>query len=119
MNATVLAYGFEARELKPVKAVCARLGIRLRRVGPEEYARPVGALFGLMPRSVTGEAGDVLGRMLVLGHLTARQLDAFLSALGTARAPDSLKAVLTEQNASWSGPALYRELVKERSAAEG
>ena len=112
MNATVLAFGYEGRELDILKAVCARLGIRPRRVTPAEYGRPVGAFFG--PAAGTrNAAGDIPGRMLVLAGFTERQMDAFLSALRTARAGSSLKAVLTEHNAGWTGPELYAALAQE------
>lgn len=121
MTATVLAYGYDGKELKTLKTVCARLDIRLRRVTAEEYAQPVGVFFGLTPRVESGESADeaIPERMIVLGGLTSRQLDAFLSAMKTARAGASLKAVLTEHNERWSGPALYVELSKERAAMDG
>ena len=56
--------------------------------------------------------------MLVLAGLTSRQLDALLAALKTARAGDSLKAVLTEHNARWTGPVLYGELFREKAEME-
>ena len=119
MTATVLAYGYEGRELKTLKTVCARLDIRLRRVTEEEYAQPVGTFFALTPRREGGEsAAPVPERMVVLGGLTSRQLDAFLSAMKTARAGECLKAVLTEHNARWTGAALYAELVRERAKIE-
>ena len=121
MTATVLAYGYENKELKILKTVCARLDIRLRRVTSGEYAQPVGAFFGLTARTEDGDSADdeIPERMLVLGGFSSRQLDAFLSAMKTARAGASLKAVLTEQNARWTGPALYAELARERAAMEG
>ena len=119
MTATVLAYGYEGKELKTLKTVCARLDIRLRRVAGEEYAQPIGAFFGLTPRIENVEAaGDIPERMIVMGGLTSRQLDAFLSAMKTARAGACLKAILTEHNARWSGYGLYAELAKERAAME-
>ena len=119
MRPTVLAYGYNSKEIKPVKTVCARLDIRLRRVEEPEYDQPIGAFFGLAPRREAGEdAVDIPGRMLVLAGLTSRQLDALLSALKTARAGDSLKAVLTEHNARWTGPALYGELFREKAEME-
>ena len=120
MRAAVLAYGYDGRELAAVKAACARLEVRLRRVAPAEYGRPVGAFFGLAPETgAPASAGDIPGRMLVLAGFGSRQLDAFLSALRTARAGASLKAVLTEHNAAWTGPALYRELAREHAAMGG
>ena len=120
MRATVLAYGFSDGEARVLRMVCAQMDIRLRRVGPEEAGLPVGAFFGLAPRAEKESAGeDIPGRMLVLAGFGPRQMDAFLSALRTARAPASLKAVLTEHNAAWTGPALYAELEKERAAMGG
>ncbi len=114
MKATVLAYGYDAREFGVLRQVCARLDIRPRRVDASEQDRPVGSFFGLAPDRVTAAPADpVPGRMLVLAGFTSRQMDAFLSALRTARAGDSLKAVLTEHNAGWTGPALYAELAQE------
>ena len=120
MKATVLAYGFADGEAKVLKMVCGQMDIRLRRVGPEDAGQPIGAFFGLSPRTEKDPAGaDVPGRMLVLAGFAPRQMDAFLSALRTARAPASLKAVLTEHNAPWTGPALFAELEKERAAMGG
>lgn len=121
MRPTVLAYGYDSKEIKILKTACARLDLRLRRVEEPEYHQPIGAFFGLAPRKEDGpqDAGPVPGRMLVLAGLTSRQLDGLLSALKTARAGDSLKAVLTEHNTQWTGPALYGELVREKAEIEG
>ena len=115
MKAAVLAYGYDSRAFSVLRTVCARLDIRPRRVDISEQDRPVGSFFGLVPDDgpAARPAGPIPGRMLVLAGLTARQMDAFLSALRTARAGDSLKAVLTEYNADWTGPALYAELAEE------
>lgn len=118
MKAAVLAYGYEGGELKTLKSVCTRLGLRLRRVTPEEFGQPVGAFFGLSPRTEGTAPGVLPERMVVLGGLTDRQLDVFLSAMRTARAGACLKAVLTEQNARWTGLALYAELIKERASIQ-
>ena len=119
MRATVLAYGFSDGEAKVLRMVCGQMDVRLRRVGPEEAGQPIGAFFGLAPRAENVPAGEISGRMLVLAGFAPRQMDAFLSALRPARAPASLKAVLTEHNAAWTGPALYEELEKERAAMGG
>ena len=120
MKATALAYGYDSKEIKTLKTVCTRLDIRLRRVEAGEYAQPIGAFFGMASRVEDSPgAGEIPGRMLVLAGLGSRQLEALLSALKTARAGASLKAVLTEHNALWTGPALYAELTKERQSIEG
>ncbi len=119
MEAKALAYGFADRDWKTLREVCGRLGIRPRRVTEAEQALPVGTFFGLTARVPSAQTGTVPGPMLVLGGFTDRQLEAFLSALRTARAGACLKAVLTEHNAGWSGPALYAELMRERAAMGG
>ena len=119
MTATALAFGYDDKEIKVLKAACARLNVRVRRVTPAEQGQPIGAFFGLVPRTEAAEAADIPGRMLVLAGLTDRQTDSLLSALRTARAGDSLKAALTEHNARWTAPALYAALAKERAHLGG
>ena len=118
---TVLLYGFDAPAVKRMRQVGGKLGLRLRRVLPEEYTQPVGAFAGRgrfleMP----GPSGGPLGEMLVFCHVTERQLEGFLSGLGTVRVgQDALNAVLTDTNARWTGERLYEELRKERAEIDG
>lgn len=120
MDAMVLAYGYTDKQFKALKAVCAQLNIRPRRVREAEQARSVGSFFGVTGRTETPEPGGTVPEpMLVLGGFTDRQREAFLTALRTARAGTGIKAVLTEHNAGWSGPALYAELARERAAMGG
>ena len=118
MTATALAFGYDAGEMKILRSACGRLNVRVRRALPEEQGQPIGAFFGLVPRTEAAEAADIPGRMLVLAGLTDRQTDGLLSALRTARAGYSLKAVLTEHNARWTAPALYAALARERASLE-
>ena len=121
MDATVLAFGFDAAELKGLKTLCARKSVRLRRVLPEEHGQSIGALCGAGRRRDCAAPGGALpGPMLVFAHFRDRQLDMFLSELRTARlGRDALKAVLTPANAQWDAAALYAELAKERNQAQG
>lgn len=113
----VLVYGFDGPEVKKLRAACGKLGLRLRKVLPEEWDQPVGAFAGR--GAFTDPAGAeqaVPGQMLVLCHVTERQLDALLSSLRTVRVGrDALKAVLTDTNARWSGRRLFDELTKEHA----
>ena len=117
---TVLAYGFDGPAAKKLRGVCGKLGLRLRKILPEEHAQPVGAFAGRGKFSDTPEtAGAVPGEMLVLCHVSERQLEGFLSGLRTARVGTAaVKAVLTDTNARWTGAQLYAELVKERAELE-
>ncbi len=116
-TATVLAYGFDGAGVKKLRGICGKLGLRLRRVLPEETGQPVGAFAGHGKFAEAPEpAAQVPGEMLVLCGVTDRQLDALLASLHTARVgQDALKAVLTGTNAQWTGRRLYDELQKERS----
>lgn len=118
---TILAYGFDARDAKALRSVCDRLGLRLRKVLPEEYDRSVGSFVGRGRSQSTDASGDPLPEpMLVLCHVTERQLEAFLSGLRTARVGQTaLKAVLTDTNARWSGRQLCGELQAERKTVDG
>ena len=120
MDATVLAFGFDAAELKGLKALCAKKSVRLRRVSPEDCGQSIGALCGAAKRRENAAPGGALpGKMLVFAHFRDRQLDMFLSELRTARlGKDALKAVLTPANAPWDAAALYAELSREKSRAE-
>ena len=121
MDATVLAFGFDAAELKGLKAACARKSVRLRRVLPEDCGRSIGALCGAGRRRESAAPGGTLpGPMLVFAHFRDRQLDAFLSELRTARlGKNALKAVLTPTNAQWDAAALYAGLAREKSQVQG
>ena len=121
MDATVLAFGLDAAELKGLKAACARKSVRLRRVLPEEYRQSIGALCGAdRRREDAASGGAVPGPMLVFAHFREKQLDMFLSELRTARLGlGALKAVLTPTNAQWDAAALYAGLAREKSQAQG
>ena len=121
MDATVLAFGLDAAELKGLKAACARKSVRLRRVLPEEYGQSIGALCGTgRRREDAAPGGAVPGPMLVFAHFREKQLDMFLSELRTARLGlGALKAVLTPTNAQWNAAALYAELAREKGQTGG
>ena len=121
MDATVLAFGFDAAELKGLKALCAKKSVRFRGVSPEDYGQSIGALCGADRRLAGAAPGGALpGPMLVFAHFREKQLDMFLSELQTARlGRDALKAVLTPTNAQWDAAALYAELSRERNQVQG
>lgn len=116
MAGMVLSFGLEAGENKKLKSLCEMVGLRLRKVLPEEYGQPVGSFAGVMPR-VDGaeEQKELSGKMLVFAFVSDRQLNVMLSSMKTARiAIGSYKAVLTETNAAWTVPTLFAELCRER-----
>ena len=116
MQGIVLSFGLEQAENKKLKALCEMVGLRLRKVLPEEYGQPIGSFVGVMPKKEAVEAQkEIDGKMLVFAFVSDRQLNVMLSGIKTARiAAGSYKAVLTENNAAWTVPALFAELCKER-----
>jgi len=120
MNAMLLAYGWEDGALKALRRLCAQRDVRLRRVPPEDYAQPLGALSGVEKRREPAEAGEsatLPEPVLVFAHFGERQFGAFLEQLRTARVGlGVLKAVLTPTNAAWDVYTLFRELEQERTA---
>lgn len=116
MAGIVLSFGLESTENKKLKALCEMLGLRLRKVLPEEYGQPVGSFAGVLPRVEKAlPQNELSGKMLVFAFVSDRQLDVMLSGLRTARiAVGSYKAVLTETNAAWNASTLFAELCKER-----
>ena len=116
---TVILYGFAGPEGKKIKTLCARMGLRLRQVRPEEAGQPVGAFAGAAAFQETAESVEMPGEMMVLAGLTDRQIEVFLSGLRTARvARGTLKAVLTPTNRSWTSAQLYQELCREHEAMQ-
>jgi len=116
MAGIVMSFGLERDENKKLKTLCEMLGLRLRKVMPEEYGQPVGSFAGVAPKTEVVEAREELsGKMLVFAFVSDRQLNVMLSSMKTARiAAGSYKAVLTEMNAAWDVPTLFAELCKER-----
>ena len=116
MQGIVLSFGLESAENKKLKALCEMIGLRLRKVLPEEYGQPVGSFAGVMPKTEQPQPQkEIDGKMLVFAFVSDRQLNVMLSGLKTARiAAGSYKAVLTETNAAWTVPTLFAELCRER-----
>ena len=102
MVSCALLYNFTGKKAEMTKMVCMMMNIRFKSVGQEDYHQPLGALLG------TEE-------MLLLHGFGADKLQKFLTALqrvGVGRI--DLKAMLTENNRTWSGLDLYEELCQER-----
>lgn len=117
MTPTVLCYALSDPRFQAISGLCRTQGCIPRRVSPQDYSRPVGALLGF-PVPPGEDGGAVLDEMLVLCGFTPQQLDGFLAAFSARGvAGVGLKAVLTPTNAAWTGAALYAELLRERRAA--
>lgn len=94
--------------------------VRFKEVARAEYEQPLGALLGISGIENHGEVyqgEEFQEEMLVLHGFDGSKLQKFLIALqrvGVGRI--ELKAMITENNKSWNGLALYEELCQEREA---
>lgn len=120
--ATALLFNFhDAQKLQRVRFALFKLGVTGRVVDAANFGQPVGYLCGLEGFS-PAEAPDEGGfsdEMLVLCGLSGAQLDALLSALRRSRAVVALKAVVTDENVSWSAKKLHGEIRQEHEAMKG
>jgi hypothetical protein len=119
----VLLYNIGKDKLKKIRFLLLKLGLEGRVVSPEEFALPVGVLAdtgGISPAPEASEASQesFSGEMLVLCGLSPAQFSGLLNALRQNRCTVALKAVLTETNAAWPSPRLYRELQAEHEALQ-
>ena len=109
--ATALLFNFtDTQKLQKIRFALFKLGIAGRIVDAADFHQPVGHLCGLEGFS---------DEMLVLCELSGAQLDGLLTALRRSRAVVPLKAVVTEENASWSAKKLHDEIRREHEAMKG
>lgn len=119
--ATALLFGSgegpAAQTLRPLSAL---LGVRLRLVSEEEQGETIGFLCALegFPRAQGAAAERFTDEMLVLHALSDTQLDSLLRALRDQHISLPLKAVVTEENASWTALHLHEELAREHRAMQ-
>lgn len=119
-HSVALLYNFQDEKLKMTKMVCMMMQVRFKEVALSEYNQPLGALLGLpdIDSVAEGYTGvELQEEMLLLHGFDGSKLQKFLTALqrvGVGRI--DLKAMLTENNKTWSGLVLYEELIQEREA---
>ena len=108
----VLLYNITGEKLAKILIAAMMLGHEVIEVPPESFGHPLGYLLGLEGFLPSDAADSFKDEMLVMETLSSPLLDA-LRAGGT---PVALKAVVTEQNKTWSAAALCRELRREHEA---
>lgn len=120
-NSVALLYNFNEEKLKMIKMVCMMMQVRFKEVARAEYEQPLGCFIGNFwnrksRRSLSGRRIS-WKKCWCCMDLTGSKLQKFLIALqrvGVGRI--ELKAMITENNKSWNGLALYEELCQEREA---
>ena len=117
MQPTVLAFNVSDDRLGKLRFACMPQGVQVKSVPAEDFAQPIGALCGLLPREEAPGAAEAFdGEMLILCSLSGIKAGSLLSALKRFRLFFPLKAVATPTNIHWQAPQLYRELSAEREA---
>ena len=121
----IILYGFQdfkgIMQAASIGQKMAPFGAEIRTVGPSEHGRSIGSLALEKEMSTPHKAGtfnkeDLPVRMLVFCGFGDEELDAALAICRSAGITgEDLKAVLTPDNASWSGEKLCRELVSEHN----
>ncbi len=112
------------REVRLLKSVLIRMGVRIKNIRPEQTKELVGYLAGLpgfMEQEQKGEGAPAIHQdILVMQNFTSARIDALLLGLRKAGgAKGDLKAVLTPQNAQWTFYHLYEELLEEHEKLAG
>ena len=107
MVSCALLYNFTGKKAEMTKMVCMMMNIRFKSVllGMEDV--PL--------KEAKADNAPMAEEMLLLHGFGADKLQKFLTALqrvGVGRI--DLKAMLTENNRTWSGLDLYEELCQER-----
>ena len=103
MVSCALLYNFTGKKAEMTKMVCMMMNIRFKSVGQEDYHQPLGALLGMedVPlKEAKADNAPMAEEMLLLQRVGVGRID--------------LKAMLTENNRTWSGLDLYEELCQER-----
>lgn len=108
----VLLYNITGEKLSKIQSAAGLLGLTPITVPEEDFAHPVGYVLGYEGFAPSDGREHFSEEMLVMETLCSPLLD-FLRKSGAAVA---LKAVVTEQNAGWSGAALCGELRREHEA---
>lgn len=105
-------------KLWALRCAFVKLGVHARAVAQEEFGQPIGLLCGREGFSPAAApvGGGFADEMLVLEGLSDAQLDRLLGALRRSRVSLALKAVVTEENATWSSLRLHEELKREHEA---
>lgn len=117
---TALLYNLQDSDSgRKLKMILLKMKIRIRKIEPSQYLRPVGALAGIRGLADTDEiySGEPFTEpMLLLRGFTDSRLDLLLASMRKDGIQIPLKAVLTSENQTWNSLALYEELKKEHEA---
>ncbi len=117
MRPTILSFNLSDERLSRLRFACMKLGLAVKAVPAEDFARPIAALCGLADGGENIPGEPFSGEMIVFCHMGNAQVSRFLQTAKQMRfAPVALKAILTPTNAEWTPIQLHAELKAEREA---
>ena len=99
-----------------IAAIANRLGLSVKTVTSGDFGKALGTLAGLPGTFPEGEGSGFSDEMLVLCGIEDGVFQELLAGIRVQKVPVTLKAVLTEHNASWSVSALHCAIVQEHEA---
>lgn len=111
----VLCYNMAGERAEQVRALALKAGIQPFLVPREAYAQTIGALCGLeVPTEEAYEGEGFEEELMLLAFLEKGMLSLFLDGFRNLGIPSvPLKAMLTENNATWNSLKLREELFDE------
>ena len=121
-NPVILFYNLDNAKGRKLKFLCLKYKIRIKNVRKDQYSQTLTTLLAdkstAAPADFTSDpTKDFSDEMLIFCGFTGQMLDSFLGEFGKNKIPRiTLKAVLTEQNATWDSYRLHTELAAEHEA---
>lgn len=113
----VLLFNLHGEKREKILFLLIRLGIACREVSPAEQGKTIGALTEKETKGVPAQRAASKApfpdEMLVMDGLDAGQFHGLLDGLRRNHVPVALKAVVTEQNLSWTAAELHEALLEE------
>ena len=123
MRAKVLLYrvGEESERDRVLRAVLREMKLLTLDVTEAQLGETVGRLVSTNAAAAPGEPPEAApeAEFMLLCALGGRQLDRLLAAMRRAGVVVPYKAVLTEQNRSWTLEKLIGEVAREHEALSG
>lgn len=118
-SGTVLIYNCTGPKFSKLSQIFAMLGLRMRRVQPDQYSLPLLSLAKGEGEPAEVAAEPFAENMLVFCGLNQAFLNQLLEVIRLAKLPPiPLKAVLTMENQEWDSVKLHDELLKEKEKLE-
>ena len=108
-------HGEKREKVLAAMKILIRLGIACREVSTAEQRNTIGALAGRNGAPAASAAQNAVfeDEMLVMDDLSSDQFHGLLDGLRRNNIPVALKAVVTEQNLTWTAAELYDSLLEE------